>query len=293
MLSFRIFAVASAALAFLLAILGSWVRINDAGMTCPDWPLCRGSLVPLLSGGVVLEWSHRTTALAESFLLLGAIVTGSRVRREIIGVTPTLVALAALFIVQVILGGATVHLANSPISVMLHWGAAMALLAVLTTLAVLAILAPRHTPHRASATTPWDISSSSVLAVAVVLGFIAMCVGSYVSSSYAGLACSTFPDCQGSLLGRDFAQNMQMLHRITAAAFTIMAFIATLYSVRVGSPHVKYFALTGITLLLTQLALGAFNVVSHLPTILREAHAANACLTFLAFVIATVTAAVE
>jgi heme a synthase len=260
-------------------------------MTCPDWPLCRGALVPLLSGGVVLEWSHRTTALVESFLLLGAIVTGGRVRREIIGVTPTLVALGAIFIVQVILGGATVHLANNPISVMLHWGTAMALLAVLTTLAVLAILAPRHTPRRGSATTL--VSPPSALATAVVLGFIAMCVGSYVSSSYAGLACSTFPDCQGSLLGHDFAQNMQMLHRITAAAFTITAFMATLYSLRVGSPHVKCFALTGITLLLTQLGLGAFNVVSHLPPILREAHAANACLTFLAFVIAMVTAAVE
>jgi len=52
---FRIAAGGAAGLALALAVLGSWVRINGAGMTCPDWPLCRGSLVPQLIGGVVLE----------------------------------------------------------------------------------------------------------------------------------------------------------------------------------------------------------------------------------------------
>jgi len=126
---FRGFAVAAAVLAFAIAVLGSWVRINGAGLTCPDWPLCHGALVPSLEGGVILEWSHRLIAFIESFVVLGAIVTGWRVRREIAGVSGTLAALGVVFLVQVGLGGATVLLSNSPPSVALHWGTGMALAA--------------------------------------------------------------------------------------------------------------------------------------------------------------------
>ncbi len=73
---FRVTAVGAAVLAVALAVLGSWVRINGAGMTCPDWPLCRGSLVPALIGGVVLEWTHRLIALTVGFVIIAAFVAG-------------------------------------------------------------------------------------------------------------------------------------------------------------------------------------------------------------------------
>jgi len=132
-----------------------------------------------------------------------------------------------------------------------------------------------------------------MLAIASFFAFIVMCIGSYVSSSYAGLACSTFPDCDGMALGSDAAQNVQMLHRMAAAAFTLSAFMATLHAVQAGSWRVRAFAIAGMTLLLTQITLGALNVLSGMPTVLREAHAANACLTFLAFIIAAVLAGIE
>jgi heme A synthase len=284
--SFRALAVTSAVLAFAIAVLGSWVRINGAGLTCPDWPLCHGEIVPSLQGGVVLEWSHRFVAFVEGFVVLGAIVTGFRERRRIAGVTPVLVALGAIFACQVGLGGATVILSNSPLSVMLHWGMGMALLATLTALAVLAIVAPPPRPLHAGDAAP-------ALYLAAAFAFVTMCLGAYVSSSFAGLACSTFPACDGTLLGHGSAQLLQMSHRIAAGSFALVAAVAAFVATGSASPRVRAFALGGFALVLVQIGLGVANVVWQLPTAMREAHAANAGATFLAFVIAAVLATLE
>jgi heme A synthase len=289
---FRGFAVASALLAFAIAVLGSWVRINGAGLTCPDWPLCHGALIPALEGGVILEWSHRLVAFVESFVVLGAIVTGLRERKRVAGVTPALIALGVVFAVQVSLGGATVLLANSPLSVMLHWAMGMALLAILTALAVLAILAPD--PARSGATrAAFGDGAAPALTVAASFAFVTMCVGAYVSSSYAGLACSTVPACDGTLFGHGSAQFAQMLHRLAAFSFAIVALIATFTAARNASRRVFGFALAGVGLIALQICLGFANVVWQLPIALREAHAANAGATFIAFVIAAVLAGLD
>ena len=289
---FRRFAVASATLAFVLAVLGSWVRINNAGLTCPDWPLCHGQLVPSLAGGVILEWSHRFVAFVEAFVVFGAIVTGFRARKQIAGLWPALMALAIIFVAQISLGGATVFLANSPPSVMLHWGMGMALLANLTILAVLALVAPA--PRRIPlARRAFGDGAAPALGFAAACAFATMCIGAYTSSSYAGLACTTVPSCDGTLWGTTPLQFVQMLHRAAAASFTIVALLATVVAVQLGSQRVRGFAIAGSLLVLVQVLLGIGNVVWQLPVILREAHAANAGATFLAFVIATVLAALE
>ncbi len=289
---FRILAVTSAALAIVIAVLGSWVRINDAGLTCPDWPLCRGHLVPALAGGVVLEWSHRLVAFVEGFTVLGAILAGWRIRARIAGVTPTLIVLGVIFLLQISLGGATVLLANSPLSVMAHWAMGMALLATLTILAVLAVHAPRANVARPSWRTLRE-GPAPALGLAALFAFATMCVGAYVSSSYAGLACATFPACDGTLFGTGAAQFAQMSHRLAAGSFAVAAVLATIVALQTGSRRVRAFALLGCALLALQIVLGAANVVWRLPVDLREAHAANACATFLAFVVAAVLAALE
>lgn len=283
MKALRIFAACGVALAYSLVMLGSWTRINGAGMTCPDWPLCHGAVVPVLAGGVVLEWAHRLLAFLETFLVTGVIVAGLRVRSQIPGLGRALVALAAVFLLQVGLGGVTIALANSPLSVMLHWGAAMLLLGTLTYITVIAF---------AGAGTPGAWRQATPLAIAAGWAFATMCAGAFVSSSGFGLACPSVPRCGQDFFGQSIPQALQMTHRLLAVGLMAFAVLAALMLPRAAMRATRALRVA-LVLLALQVVLGVLNVVFLLPPALREAHAANAGATFVAFVVATVLAALD
>lgn len=48
----------------ILMAIGSATRVMNAGLACPDWPLCYGELVPTkqMNFQVFLEWFHRLDA---------------------------------------------------------------------------------------------------------------------------------------------------------------------------------------------------------------------------------------
>jgi heme a synthase len=61
----------------LLMAVGSATRVMNAGLACPDWPLCYGQLVPTqqMNLQVFLEWFHRLDAALIGFstlLLVGS-----------------------------------------------------------------------------------------------------------------------------------------------------------------------------------------------------------------------------
>ncbi|MBV8367797.1 MAG: COX15/CtaA family protein [Candidatus Eremiobacteraeota bacterium] len=280
--------VAGTLVAFALAMLGSWTRINVAGMTCPDWPLCRGAVVPVLHGTVVLEWMHRLLAFIETFVVAGIVVAGLRLRSAIRPLGRMLLALAAVFVLQVLLGGATIKFANSPLSVMIHWGAAMLLLAVLTSLVVVAFTYDARQPSPALE----GRRGTAPVALATAWAFVTMCAGAYVSSSGAGLACLGVPACGPTFLGETVPQTLQMTHRLLAATLLLFA-IAAAFLLPAYQRRATVALRVALGLTALQITLGVLNVLWLLPTALREAHAANAVATFLAFVVATVLTSLE
>jgi cytochrome c oxidase assembly protein subunit 15 len=273
--------------AFALAMLGSWTRINGDGMTCPDWPLCRGAVVPVLHGGVVLEWTHRLGAGIETFVVAAVILIGLRLRKAIQPLGGLLVALGAVFVLQVLLGGVTIFLANSPLSVMFHWGAAMLLLTTLTSLAIVTFV---YDPQHAGPSFEWR--GTAPLFVAAAAAFVTMSVGALTSSSGAGLACPSVPGCGPTFFGQTLPQALQMTHRLLAALFAVTAFFAAILVPR-SLQRATTALRVGLALIALQITLGVLNVVLLMPEPLREAHAANAIATFLTFVIATVFAALD
>jgi heme A synthase len=120
----------------------------------------------------------------------------------------------------------------------------------------------------------------------------ATCAGAYVSSSGAGFACPGLPGCGDTFFGTTGAQAVHMLHRFLAAALVVIA-VATPALLPPALRRTRATFGVALVLLALQVTLGVLMVQHSLPSGLREAHAANAIATFLAFVVATAFATLE
>jgi cytochrome c oxidase assembly protein subunit 15 len=84
-----------------------------------------------------------------------------------------------------------------------------------------------------------------------------------------------------------------MLHRIAAGLFVLSALAAAAFAAQSAMARVRAWAFAGAALALLQVGLGIANVLWRMPVPLREAHAANAAVTFIVFVIATFLAMID
>lgn len=137
---------------YALMLLGAYTSAIGAGLACPDWPSCYGTLVPFLHPDVVAaspysarqifaEWAHRGLAVVVG---LGIVLTGLlAIRRRTHGlITWSALGAVALLPVQVLLGGLTVTRDLQPIVVVSHLGIAVLIVLCLLTTTVTAYLVP-------------------------------------------------------------------------------------------------------------------------------------------------------
>lgn len=100
-----------------LIVIGGATRVMEAGLACPDWPLCYGTFLPLshMNIRVFLEWFHRLDAFLVGLLILTKFVLSIIWRREVPNWLPiTYSLLVFLVIVQGSIGALTViNLLNS------------------------------------------------------------------------------------------------------------------------------------------------------------------------------------
>ena len=100
-----------------LIVIGGATRVMEAGLACPDWPLCYGTFLPLnhLNLRVFLEWFHRLDAFLVGLLILSKFILSIIWRKDLPNWLPKIYSLLVfLVIVQGSIGALTViNLLNS------------------------------------------------------------------------------------------------------------------------------------------------------------------------------------
>jgi cytochrome c oxidase assembly protein subunit 15 len=192
-------------LTFDLIIFGAFTRLSDSGLGCPDWPGCYGHASPLgasahidaaqqalPSGPVTLskawiEMIHRYLAMTVGVLIVVMTVAGWARRRASPHSAWWPTVTLAWVLVQGLFGKYTVTLKLYPAIVTLHLLGGMVLLALLTV------------QYERFRDRPVTISVSTRRATVAVLALLGLqlALGGWVSSNYAVLACSGFPQCNG------------------------------------------------------------------------------------------------
>ena len=188
---------AAALLAFIVVVVGAYVRLSDAGLGCPDWPLCYGKPLPQAShsalghaGALERAWKemgHRYLAGALGALIFVIAGVSWAARRFRFHAS----ALAVLVVLQATLGMWTVTMLLKPAIVTLH------LLGGMATFALLVLLSLRQVAFHAN---PAASRIRATAASALVVLVIQIALGGWVSANYAALACPDLPGCLGHAL---------------------------------------------------------------------------------------------
>ena len=293
-------------LTFDLVVFGAFTRLTDSGLGCPDWPGCYGQASPLgatahidaaqsaLPSGPVtfskawIEMIHRYLAMTVGTLIavMAAVAWVKRRQLPFSAWWPTFTLLWV--VVQGLFGKYTVTLKLYPAVVTLH---------LLGGLVLLALLAFQHSAFKSR---PMVLTPALRGGAWLAAGLLAcqVTLGGWVSTNYAVLACSGFPQCNGQWwpamdaargftflrglgeVGSTGAINAEalvaihMAHRLFAVLAALALAVLAWFLLKVDDA--KSLGRWLLALLAAQLLTGLSNVVLGWPKAAALAHSAGA-----------------
>lgn len=318
------FVLFAAVLAICVVVLGAYVRLTDAGLGCPDWPGCYGTLTvpqsesaiqsaqtiypdsPVETGKAWREMIHRYLAGTLGLFVLCLFVLAWKYK-QVIKVSPWLTtALLLLISFQAMLGMWTVTMLLKPAIVSAH------LLGGMTTLGLLVWIAYHQRSQKTGLlyNVKYNVVPSymhKLIRFSLIVILLQIFLGGWTSTNYAALACTDFPTCHGAWVpAMDFKDAFHMVRDLGQSAdggnLTLASLTAIQWTHRVGAfitlIYLGFLALNGLKyaqfrrissalglVLIAQIVLGIANLILHLPLVLAVAHNFGAALLVVILVI--------
>ncbi|TXT39782.1 MAG: cytochrome oxidase assembly [Comamonadaceae bacterium] len=311
-------------LTFDLILFGAFTRLTDSGLGCPDWPGCYGSTSPwganqaidhaqaaMPTGPVTqakawIEMLHRYLATGVGALILAMTLLSWANWRETKnqetsarhGISPWWATASLVWVcLQGAFGALTVTMKLFPAIVTLHLAGALVLLTLLAVQAVrgsnLALRLPLS-----PALGRWTGLALGLLVLQILLG-------GWVSTNYAVLACSDFPQCQNRWWPEmNFSQGFELWRHLGVSSSGEPISFAALTAIHYVHRLMAYLVLVVLTWLAWQLnrqrlwrthsrvlaalvglqwATGLSNVVLQWPLVAALLHTGGAAALVLAF----------
>ena len=232
---------------FMIIATGGWVRISDAGESCPDWPTCfgtwgfdvsaedqkqwweenpdevdsRGAEHRYTSDQIFTEWLHRGLVGIIGILVIYSHYTAWSLRNEIGEKTYKLHYLATvLLVMQAVVGYVTVDLDNAPWTVALHLFMA---LMFTTSLMAVGLLWWQKQTGLPNYLTVGNEKILNIIWYMMLFILIQLLIGAFLSSGYHRGACGVgmwngWPLCHGKIIPSltQVGTIIQFVHRISA-----------------------------------------------------------------------------
>ena len=309
----------AALLTWPLIPYGAFVRLKNAGLSCPDWPLCYGQLLPPAGYEIALETGHRFVAALLGVLIITITFVSFR-QHSNYNIRGLALFSLVLVCIQGIIGALTVTMTLWPPIVTLHLIGGNLLFGVLVYLARInfSVGSRENSDVTDSGFHRFQVKSGmrSRVGLMIAVLFIIIASGGYNSSTYSGLHCEAFPGChEGSYLsfgmsGTDLSKLtgieghilqpapedyrgrflpefrnewIHMLHRFIAVfgGLTLIIMSWVWLKNRFGYNVLNNFI---VLLILLEIIVGVFNSVLRIPVPISALHTAVAAtLTGLMF----------
>ena len=236
-------------MAIMIIATGAWIRVNDAGESCPDWPQCfgtwgfdvseeeqaewweehpeeidsRGAEHRYTSSQIFTEWLHRLLVGAIGLFVIYSHFTAWSLREEIGDRVYQLHSIATfLLVLQAIVGAITVDMDNAPWTVAMHLSLALFFTSSLIAVGFYWWEKQSKLPENIYVSNVTDEIRKIVGIVGLIVLF-QLVVGAFLSSGYHRSACGIgfmdgWPLCGGKIIP-EFNQagvSIQFIHRFFA-----------------------------------------------------------------------------
>jgi len=297
--------VISLLLVIALVSVSAYLRLDNSGIGCADWPECYGKIGAAqvteptvgstyerlaIEAQQPLSWAtplHRLVASVLGLTVLAMALLSLRLKRD--RLLSFLVLAVTVFLAWLGIYSGGLH---SPAVVMGNLGGGFTLLGLLGWM----------TFRDAKPLSNAPLSTKNWVTAGLVWLMLQIMIGGLTSANFAASACQTLPDCHGSYLpggnlseafdisekheigptglaiGGSERADIHKLHRISALITAVTILIAGVSALRVG---LGWNAILVIALVVTEFSVGIAAIATELPIAVATTHNALAAMLLL------------